>query len=64
MMEIENKKLIFVYDPSMARFMIRKLKGEYLYRIGKGNLGDVCISFERNKEVEKVMEEWDKSQFF
>lgn len=64
MMKVENSKLIFVYDYHKALYMIKQLKSEYLYRIGKGNQGDVCISFERNEIVEKVMEEWDSMNPF
>jgi glycosylphosphatidylinositol transamidase (GPIT) subunit GPI8 len=55
----EANELFFTYDMNQARWMIRKLKGSFVYKIGSGGKGDPCVSFVRNEKVEKVIDEWE-----
>lgn len=55
---MNNDELLYIYNPQQAEYMIRKLKGKYLYRIGKGGQGDILITFIKSNDSIQVMNIW------
>lgn len=53
-----KERLIFIYNPFQAKFMIQEIGGKDLYKIGKALKGDVCVSFYKTKEVEGAIDKW------
>jgi len=51
-------KIIYIYNPIQAEFIIRETKSEGLYRIGKGIKGDVCVSFFDTQKVRNAINRW------
>lgn len=52
--------LIYIYNPIQAEFILREIKAEGLYRIGKGNQGDICVSFFDTQKVREANTLWNK----
>jgi len=48
--------LIYIYDLNKAIWMSNN--GAKIYRIGKGNKGDVLITFERTTEIIQLEDIW------
>lgn len=55
-----KEKLIYIYNPIQAEFIIKEIKADGLYRIGKGNQGDVCVSFFDTQKVKNAIDKWCK----
>ena len=55
-MKDNKKELLYIYNPVEARFMANN--GATIYRIGKGALGDICLSFEKTKDNMRVYQQW------
>lgn len=55
-----KEKLIYIYDIYQAEFMIKNLKADGFYRLGKGTQGDICVSFLDIPKVHKVIDLWSK----
>lgn len=51
------ERLIFIYDTNQAEFLIRHC-GKDVFKVGKGNAGDVCISFYNTELVRNGMARW------
>lgn len=52
------ERLIFIYNPLQAKFILQETKAKDLYKISKGSKGDVCVSFFNTKEIKEAMERW------
>ena len=52
-----KKKLFFIYDTAQAEFMLRRCISDF-FKIGKGNSGDICVSFYDSENVRQVMTDW------
>lgn len=55
-----KENLIFIYDIFQAEFMIKYIKSDGFYRIGKGSKGDICISFTNTEKVKIAMDKWSE----
>ena len=55
---MKKDKLLYIYNPIQAEFIIREAKGDGLYRIGKGGKGDICVSFYKTEKVKQAMDKW------
>lgn len=53
-----NTELIYIYNPDQAIQMIKQLNGKYIYKIGKGNRGDILITFIKNDITLKTLKQW------
>lgn len=51
------ERLIFIYDTAQAEYLIRNCLNDF-FRIGKGNQGDVCVSFFDTQDVREFMTKW------
>lgn len=55
---MNDNELLYIYNPQQAEYMIKELKGQYLYRIGKGGRGDILITFIKSNDVIQAMNIW------
>lgn len=53
-----RENLIYIYNPIQAEFIIKETKSDGLYRIGKGNQGDVLVSFFDTENVRSAIGKW------
>ena len=53
--------LIYIYNMIQAKFIIKETKGQYIYKIGLGNKGDICISFYNNDSVVNAIRKWNNN---
>lgn len=51
-------KIIYIYNPIQAKFILKETKAEDIYRIGKGIKGDVCVSFFDTEKVRDAISKW------
>ena len=54
--------LIYIYNMVQAKFIIKETKGQYIYKIGLGNKGDICISFYNNDSVVNAIKKWNNNK--
>lgn len=54
--ESVKKDLIYIYNPCQAKWMANN--GAMIFRIGQGNKGDICLSFEKTEDNMRVYEKW------
>lgn len=52
------ERLIFIYNPIQAKFILQETEAKHLYKISKGSKGDVCVSFYNTKEIKNAVEKW------
>lgn len=50
--------IIYIYDLNQATWMANN--GAEIYRIGKGNLGDVLITFKKTDKTIQLMQYWQQ----
>ena len=55
------ERLIFIYDTHQAEFLIKHC-GKDVFKVGKGNTGDVCVSFYNTQSVRNKMTEWKNNK--
>lgn len=55
------KELIYIYNPLQAEFILKEIKADGLYRIGKGSKGDICVSFFNTEIVKQAINKWCKN---
>ena len=55
-MNKEKRDLLYIYNPVEAKYMANN--GAIIFRIGKGALGDICLSFEKTEQNMKVYQQW------
>ena len=48
--------------PMFSKFIIKETKGQYIYKIGLGNKGDICISFYNNYSVVSAIRKWNDNK--
>jgi hypothetical protein len=51
-----KRDLLYVYNPVQAKYMANN--GAIIFRIGQGNQGDVCLTFEKTEDNMKIYNEW------
>ena len=51
-----KKELIYVYNPCQAKWMANN--GAMIFRIGQGNKGDICLSFEKTEQNIEIYNKW------
>ena len=54
-----KKRLIYIYNMVQAEFILKEIQADGLYRIGKGNKGDVLVSFYNTEKVRQAINKWD-----
>lgn len=54
---MRKERLIFIYDTAQADFLLRNCINDF-FKLGKGNQGDVCVSFFDTKNVKDKMTIW------
>lgn len=52
-----EERLVFIYDTLQAEYLLRRCVGD-MFKVGKGNRGDVCISFFDTEKVRQAMTDW------
>ena len=51
-----KRELLYIYNPCQARWMANN--GAFIFRIGHGKEGDICLSFEQTEENMKIYQKW------
>lgn len=52
-----EERLVFIYDTLQAEYLLRRCVSD-MFKVGKGNRGDVCISFFDTPNVRQAMTDW------
>lgn len=52
-----EERLVFIYDTLQAEYLLRRCVTD-MFKVGKGNRGDVCISFFDTPNVRQAMTDW------
>lgn len=56
---MESRELLYIYNPRQARWMANN--GGTIFRIGQGNKGDVCLTFEKTEQNLKLLRDWQEN---
>lgn len=51
-----KKDLLYIYNPCQAKWMANN--GAMIFRIGQGNKGDICLSFEKTEQNIEIYNKW------